>query len=96
VITHTTATATATAKAAKAKAATRATQQSSGRTHKHTPAMATVRLAETYEEDSLTAVISFVQGLLNEGQVRRLLRRAAMFSLGIHPSAPISCSVICA
>jgi hypothetical protein len=31
--------------------------------------MATVRLAETYEEDSLTAVISFLQNLLNEGKV---------------------------
>jgi len=28
------------------------------------------RLAETYEEDSLTAVIAFVQNLLTEGQVR--------------------------
>ncbi|GBF95695.1 eukaryotic translation initiation factor 3 subunit M [Raphidocelis subcapitata] len=30
--------------------------------------MATVRLAETYEEDSLTAVISFLQNLLSEGK----------------------------
>ena len=32
--------------------------------------MATVRLAEVYDEDSLTSVILFVQNLLNEGEVR--------------------------
>jgi hypothetical protein len=32
--------------------------------------MATVRLAETYEEDSLTAVIGFLQGAIDGAQVR--------------------------
>jgi hypothetical protein len=32
--------------------------------------MATVRLAETYEEDSLTAVIAFLQNAIDGGEVR--------------------------
>jgi hypothetical protein len=32
--------------------------------------MSSVRLAEVSEEDSVTAVIAFLQNLLNDGQVR--------------------------